>query len=227
MTPPPVLDTGRMLAFDLETTGPDPADALVVTSALVRIDGSDVDSRTWLADPGIEIPEGATAVHGITTAQAREHGRPHAEVVSETITGIREGWRRGLPLVVFNAPYDLSILHRLDPGFTAEGPVLDPYVIDRALDTYRRGPRTLTAMCEHHGVRIDKAHDAGADAVAAARLLWKLARVHPTLTTTPLDELMALQARWHRERQEDFAEYLRRNGRSADEVDGSWPIRGA
>ncbi|MBB1028642.1 3'-5' exonuclease, partial [Dietzia sp. DQ11-38-2] len=160
-------DRNRLLAFDLETTGPDPRTAHVVTSALLAIDGPRKVERTWLADPGIDIPEGATAVHGITTARARTHGRPHAEVVAETIAGVRTGWREGRTLVVFNAAYDLTILKRWDPSFEVLGPVVDPFVIDRAVDPYRRGKRTLGALCAHHGVRVDGAHEAGADALAA------------------------------------------------------------
>src|SRR5690606_40999666 len=90
---PAAIDRNRLLAFDLETTGPDPRTAHIVSSALIAIDGADKKERNWLADPGIEIPEGATAVHGITTAYARENGRPHAEVVTETVAAIRRGWR--------------------------------------------------------------------------------------------------------------------------------------
>ena len=88
-TQPLAIDRNRLLAFDLETTGPDPRTAHVVSSALIAIDGQHKKERNWLADPGIEIPEGATAVHGITTAHARENGRPHAEVIAETVAAIR------------------------------------------------------------------------------------------------------------------------------------------
>lgn len=222
---PHLPDRGHLLSFDLETTGPDPHTALVVTSALVAIDGAEVRTASWLADPGVEIPEGATAVHGITTEHAREHGSPHAEVVAETVAGIRRGWEEGRALVVFNASYDLTILRRHDPTFEVAGAVVDPFVIDRAVDPYRKGRRTLTALCEHHGVRLDAAHDAGADATAAARLAWKLL-AEPAAGLAGLDwrELNERQARWHAERQRDFAAYLERQGRDASGVNGHWPV---
>ena len=40
-------------------------------------------ARDWLADPGVPIPDGAAAIHGITTARARADGRPAREVVAE------------------------------------------------------------------------------------------------------------------------------------------------
>ncbi|MFL0578560.1 exonuclease domain-containing protein [Dietzia sp. 179-F 9C3 NHS] len=218
------VDRGRLFAFDLETTGPDPRTAHVVTSALIAIDGSHVVTRDWLADPGVEIPEGATAVHGITTAHAREHGRPHEQVVAETVEGIRAGWREGRILVVFNAAFDLTILRRWDPSFEVLGPVVDPFVVDRAVDPYRKGKRTLEALCTHHGVRLEGAHEAAADAIAAARLAWRFLGEVPELGGTGWRELNARQARWHADRQRDFAAYLERTGKDSSGVNTEWPM---
>ena len=64
------------MGFDTETTGVRALKDRLVTAALVlRIDGASYRSgvsapdqvATWLTDPGVEIPEQATAVHGITT----------------------------------------------------------------------------------------------------------------------------------------------------------------
>lgn len=221
---PVTVDRNRLLAFDLETTGPDPRTAHVVTSALIAIDGSHKLEHNWLADPGIDIPEGATAVHGITTEHARANGRSHAEVVAETIEGIRAGWREGRALVVFNASFDLTILRRWDPTFEVLGPVVDPFVVDRATDPYRKGKRTLEALCEHHGVRLDSAHEAAADALAAARLAWTFLGELPDLAAADWRQLNAQQAQWHETRQKDFAAYLRRTGKDASDVNTEWPM---
>lgn len=218
------VDRNRLLAFDLETTGPDPRTAHVVTSALISIDGPHKASRDWLADPGVEIPPGATAVHGITTEHAREHGRPHADVVAETIEEIRAGWREGRALVAFNACFDLTILRRWEPAFEILGPVVDPFVVDRATDPFRRGKRTLEALCGHHRVRLDSAHEATADALAAARLAWKFLGELPNLAAADWRQLNAQQTRWHEERQRDFAAYLERCGKDASDVNTEWPM---
>lgn len=219
------VDRSKLLSFDLETTGPNPATALVVTSALLRITGAEVEERQWLADPGVDIPPEATAVHGITTEHARSNGQDHAQVVAETIAGIRAGWDAGYTLVVFNAPFDLTILHRIDPSFAVTGPVLDPYVIDRAIDPFRKGKRTLTALSEHYAIALDGAHDAAVDALAAARLAWKLAS-HEQLNADTWTELNSMQAAWHAERQESFRAYLERQGRPPTDVNIAWPIGG-
>ena len=79
----------------METTSNIPQEARIVTSALVSIEGSTVDSQEMLADPGIEIPQPAVDVHGITTEYAREHGRNHDEVLADTIAAIKKGWEEG------------------------------------------------------------------------------------------------------------------------------------
>ena len=84
------FDASRMLSFDLETTSANPRTARIVTSALVRIDGRDVTATETLADPGVEIPAEAAQVHGISTEQARAEGRPHDEVLRETVAQIKQ-----------------------------------------------------------------------------------------------------------------------------------------
>ena len=95
------FDATRMLSFDLETTSTDPRSARIVTSALVTIDGRHVDRKEMLADPGVEIPEAAAQVHGITTEKARAEGRPHDEVLEETVSAIKQAWDNGLTPVSY------------------------------------------------------------------------------------------------------------------------------
>jgi DNA polymerase-3 subunit epsilon len=115
----------------------------------------------------------------------------------------------------------MTVMSRQVEGFAPTGIIIDPFVIDRAVDPYRKGKRTLSAMCEHYGVRLGNAHEAEADALAAARLAWIL-RSLPALQGV---DVMEWQANQHAERQASFAEYLTRQGKSADDVCGDWPIR--
>src|SRR5699024_2855838 len=70
----------RLVGFDLETTGVEPETARIVTAAFVD---SATEVRTWLVDPGIEIPEAARAVHGITTEYAQANGAEARQGVTE------------------------------------------------------------------------------------------------------------------------------------------------
>ncbi|MBB6120442.1 exonuclease domain-containing protein [Nocardiopsis algeriensis] len=225
--------TRPMAALDFESTGLDVTADRIVTAALWRIDPAarTKDVRTWMADPGIEIPAEATAIHGVTTEQARGSGRPAAEVVAEIAAALEKVSADGLPVVVYNAPYDLGLLcaeldrHGLPAGFVEGLRVIDPLVLDKRVDPYRRGGRKLTDVCALHGVPLDQeqAHGASADALAAARLAWKLAAAHEELTALDLDDLHAAQVRWKAEQAASFQAYLRRKDPEAV-VDGSWPV---
>ncbi|MER0092918.1 3'-5' exonuclease [Corynebacterium sp. KPL2838] len=219
------FDASRMLAFDLETTSANPKDARIVTSALVRIDGRDVQKVEHLADPGVEIPQAATDVHGITTEKAQAEGRPHEEVLKDTVDAIKAAWDDGLTLIVYNAAFDLTVLRSLTGDFTVTGPVFDPYVIDRVSDKWRKGKRTLGAVCEHYGVDLGNAHEATADALAAARVAWKQVRQHyPNLAQMDENELMEFQAvKWYEDRIA-FKKYLEGKGRDASDVSTAWPM---
>lgn len=222
------FDPQQVLSFDLETTSTNVTEARIVTSALVDISHEGVSSRELLADPGVEIPEAAAAIHGITTERARAEGQPHEEVLQETLRSIRQAWDAGKTLIVYNAAYDLSVLRSLAPDFVVSGPVYDPYVLDKAWDPYRPGKRTLSLVSQHYGVRLDNAHEATADALAAARIAWMQAKrpefFAEKLQNTPLAELMEIQAVAYYEMQENLRNYFASKGKDTADVNLSWPI---
>lgn len=224
--------TDAVGVFDLETTGVDVTADRIVTAhvGLLGPGGAIRASRSWMADPGIEIPEGATAVHGITTADARAHGRPAPIVVGEVIDALRELFVAGVPVVAYNAPYDFSLLkyealrHGIPP-IDDPAPVIDPLVLDKAHDRYRKGKRTLEVVAAHYAVPLVGAHDAAADAIAAGRVAQALA--HRFELDGPVHELHTQQIAWARAQAESLTEYFIRVGRldPDDRLDGSWPIR--
>src|SRR5437764_9353353 len=107
--------TRPFVSFDTESTGTDIETARIVTASVVTIDPTTgtTEVREWLTDvDDQEIPAEATAIHGITTEHAREHGRPAAEVAREIVEALADAWFRLLPVVAYNASYDLSLLDR-------------------------------------------------------------------------------------------------------------------
>jgi DNA polymerase-3 subunit epsilon len=218
--------------FDLETTGVDTAVARIVTAHVGVIDetGAVVERKDWIVDPGVEIPEGAARVHGISTERARRFGRSPYEVVPEIIAAIRSVFERGFPLVVYNAPYDLTLLAaeaaRVGvPPLELPAPIVDPLVLDKAVDRYRKGKRTLEAATAAYGVPLVGAHDAGADAIAAGRLAQAIAvrfAEHLDLSAVQLHEK---QVDWCREQAARFEEYMQRTHDPAFTTSGAWPCR--
>lgn len=222
----------RVGVFDLETTGVDVATDRLVTAHVGVLDagGREIAARTWLADPGIPIPAGATAVHGITTRQAQSDGRPAKEVVAEVTSALRSLLGQGVPIVAYNASYDFSLLsqearrHGIEP-LIDPSPVIDPLVIDKMYDRYRPGKRTLAVVAAHYAVQLDGAHEASADAIAAGRVAQALARRFVLPST--LRELHTRQIAWARWQADSLTEYFVRIGRldPQERVDGSWPVR--
>jgi DNA polymerase-3 subunit epsilon len=218
--------------FDLETTGVDPATARIVTASVALLDeqGVVVERHDWIADPGVEIPAGAAAVHGIDTARAQRFGRAPAQVVPEILAAIATLFDRGIPLVVYNAPYDLTLLaHEARragcPPLHLPAPIIDPLVLDKAVDRYRRGKRTLTAAAAEYGVPLTDAHDAGADAIAAGRLAQAIARRHAGELAGTAAALHERQVDWCREQAARFEEYMQRTHDPAFTTSGAWPCR--
>ncbi len=226
---------GPLAAFDLETTGTDPENDRIVTAA-VSVVGASIagEHRSWLVDPGIEIPAGATAVHGISTEHARSEGMDARTAVQEITAILAARLREGTPIVAFNARFDLTILdrearrHGLVPLVERVGGpggliVVDPFVLDKHLDRFRPGKRTLGAVCAHYRVRLEEAHSANSDALAAARVAYRLASAVPELREADLRSLHAEQIGWAAEQAASLQDYFAEMGRP-EHVEGAWPI---
>lgn len=198
--------TQPTMAFDLETTGVDPFEDRILTGAVVMFAPKVAEPRvrTWVVNPGedVEIPAEATGIHGITREHVREHGRPTAVVLAEIVDMLMLALAQGLPVVAFNAAYDLTMTEvecrrhgvrgledRL--GVDQVRPIIDPYILDcqtfRKMDdvTSEDGEKSrlcpcgcgatrksLGMACQHYGVELVEAHDAAADAIAADAL-WR------------------------------------------------------
>ncbi|MFI0513672.1 DNA polymerase-3 subunit epsilon [Streptomyces canus] len=228
---------GPLAAFDTETTGVDVESDRIVSAAVVVQDapGSRPRVTRWLVNPGVPVPEAATAVHGLTDEHLQRNGRWPAPVMYEIAEALAEQAATNRPLVVMNAPFDLTLLDRelrrhrassLDRWLQASTlRVLDPRVLDKHLDRYRKGRRTLTDLCAHYEVPLEGAHDAAADALAALdvvralgrRFAARLERLSPT-------ELHSLQATWHAAQARGLQAWFARSG-TYEIVDTSWPLR--
>jgi DNA polymerase-3 subunit epsilon len=238
-TTPPQLDWTyrRFQGFDLETTGTDPQTARIVTASAVQYGGGrPAAGRTWVSDlGGAEIPAGATAVHGYTTAACRATGRPAAVVVEEITAELAAAVEEGRPLVAMNATYDFTVLDREARRYgvtplldRVEGVVvLDPYVLDKQVRKFRRGGRTLTDLCRHYVVPLQRAHSSEADAYAACALVLRMGRRFRSLSQMTLHQLHAAQVVWAREQNESLREYFARTpGKEewAKDVRLEWPL---
>lgn len=232
------MDLDYLVGFDTETTGISPVDDRIVTASIVCLapDNSVYSAHEWLINPGIPIPDEAAAVHGVSTAQAEAEGVDPAIAVLDIAKYLQAYLQQGIPVVAYNAAFDFSILNAEikrytylngfsdlfdDPALMKN--IIDPYVIDKKVDRYRKGRRTLTDSAKLYGVSLENAHASYDDCIAAvgvARALWDK---YPALAEGDPERLYEAQAQWYREQQEGLAAYFKKQGKDAD-VNTVWPI---
>jgi len=222
--------------FDLETTGIDPETDRIVTAFVGVLDeaGNVLSGQEWLIAPdGYVIPDAATAVHGVTTEHALAVGRPFQDVLPEIVAALLTFADLDIPVVAHNASYDLTMLvhemrryGHIDPvALVSVLDVLDTLILDKQLDRWRRGKRTLTAIAPLYGVPLadEDAHGAAADATAAGRVALKML-ARPELADLDQDALRRKQTAWAREQRASFIEYRRREGDPDFTTDLNWPL---
>ncbi len=225
---------GPLLAFDTETTGLD-VDKERIVSAYLGNGGE--GERSWLLDPGLPIPPEATAIHGITSEEARENGRPAGEGVAEIVEALATAMAAGAAVVTYNARFDFTLLDRecrrhgvrsLEARLGGPvGPIVDPLILDRHVDRYRPGRRTLVDASRVYQVELGVAHNARSDALAALGVARALAVRYPDLAALTATSVHELQVRAALSQAADFAAYLRRQGLVPRDDDGAWPLRSA
>lgn len=227
---------GPLLGFDTETTGLDVDRDRIVTAALVRRDADGTHVRTWLLNPGVAIPEPAAAIHGVSTEHAKAHGAAPKVALDEIAAELAEAFRAGVPVVAYNAAFDLCLLdaelrrHRLptlpDRLLGAARPVIDPLVLDRAEDREREGKRKLVDLCGvYEVVESGDLHNADVDVVATLDVLERIVGRFPHLADLDLDTLHEYQVTAHRAWAESFNAWRTEKGLDGPGAEPTWPAR--
>lgn len=207
----------EFLAFNVQTTGK--RNPKIVTGSVVSFQGGHVSwSHEYLANPGQAIEPEATAKHGITNEWAIAAGRPHVEVVSLLCGYLSQATRDNIPIVVFDARRDMTVLdhwaHVYDIPYVSDGNliIIDPLVIDRGLKPEKVYERTLESVAKSYGVEDREVHAATADAQLAGDI-WRLMLAnHAFLNEISLGYLVTVQRQW-------YAEWAKPRNLSTD-----WPI---
>lgn len=220
---------GPLLCLDFETTSADPTVARPVSVAAVVLQANgEIDGSVVLVDAGVEIPEETIAIHGITASLIAEQGKPADVACTEVLNSVRVAIWQEWPIVIFNARFDWTLLMAEAARFGEIVPdgvaIIDPAVIDRHRDKYRKGRRTLAATAEHYKVELIDAHSAIADAVATGTIARRLAATFPDLALMPAAELHKRQAEWYESWRVGFNQYLRKKDPNAEPVAPGWPI---
>ncbi len=185
-----------LVVFDIESTGKDPTTDRIVELALVVIkplppdpvalplfSGSGVEQRVyeWRINPGIPIPPEATAVHGISDADVAD--APPFSAVAEHVAGLFQG----ADISGFNArTYDIPLLEcELHRAGITTSPLQGGLIVDTKEIFHSKEPRDLSAAMRFYcQEELQGAHGAKADALAAAKVLFKQVERYPDLPRT-------------------------------------------
>jgi DNA polymerase-3 subunit epsilon len=212
--------------FDLETTGVDVYGDAIVTAFIGLMDreGNLIERHEWLVDPGREIPTGASDIHGVTTEKAQAEGMDSKKAVFQIMQRLDIYDRKSIPIAGYNLAYDLTLLRteaeRHGYRFVAPRTIIDAFVIDKKLNPFRKGKRTLSVITPLYGVELGDAHNAEADCVMAGRVALKqLDKIN-----LPVQEVHKRSIQYAKEQAASLEQYLRRTDDSI-RIDGTWPVR--
>ncbi|HEY5111836.1 MAG TPA: exonuclease domain-containing protein [Acidimicrobiales bacterium] len=213
----------HFIGFDLETTGVSSfLDVPVSYGFVERLSGeSGVVSKRegGYVNPGVPIPSGAAAIHGITDDMVADATplREAMETVAERLTAV---WSAGDVVVGMNVSYDLTMVNSLCQRLGsatleqrgAVGPVLDVLILDRHFDKWRKGSRKLSDLCVHYGVTLGSAHAAVEDAEASLEVFEALQQQYPAIGEIPVALMNETLRAWYQEWLASFSQYLEKKG---------------
>jgi DNA polymerase III subunit epsilon len=181
--------TRPLAILDLETTGTDPKECRIVEVSILKLgpDGAQ-DMRTRRVNPGIPIPESATAIHGITDAMVANC--PTFRALAAGLLSFLDG----ADLCGFNLRrFDLRVLANELKRCGMSLPLAGRHVVDPIRIYHERERRDLSAAVRLYlGREHDGAHGAEADVLATVAILDAQITHYGDLPGT-IEELHALQ----------------------------------
>ena len=227
---------GLICGFDLETTGLDPAtDHIVQVGIDVSLGslGSPIPGMSYehLVNPGVKIEN--SDIHDITDDMV-VGARTEAQAVEELVWFLRAMAVARIPVVAYNAVFDFTFSrevagrHKID-WLSEDLIIIDPLVIDRKVDKWRKGSRRQGDVAELYEVHVDTdaLHSARYDAEIAVKILRRMAAKHSTVSWATQAFTVA-QAEWAVEHQRSLQAYFTKSGKTDDDgkpavVQVGWP----
>ena len=154
--------------FDLETTGIDVAkDRIVEISILKVFPNGNKESKTWLVNPTIPIPQQATAIHGISNEKVANEPT-FAALASQVYNMIKDSDLAGFNSDRFDIPLLAEELLRAEVDFDMKNRVS----VDVQTIFHKKEERTLSAALKFYcGKSLENAHSAEADTMATYEIL--------------------------------------------------------
>ena len=154
--------------FDLETTGINvSSDRIVEISVLKIYPNGNKESRTWLVNPGIKIPQEAINVHGISNEMVVNEPN-FSEIAHEVKSMINNCDLAGYNSDKFDIPLLAEEFLRADIDFDID----NIQTIDVQNIFHKMEQRTLAAAYKYYcGKILDNAHSSKVDTLATYEVL--------------------------------------------------------
>lgn len=232
-----MINLDRLVGYDTETTGVNvhSDDTRIVTAAFVLKTPDGLKDIELEMNPGIDIPTGASDVHGITTEKAQGF-MPYLEGLTRMKQFLDWTLYEEIPIVAYNGAYDIT-LTRVE--FERHGIpldwdsliLLDPLVMDRHLDPFRKGGRKLGRVAELYGYDLSNAHNATADVEATLHIIERMLpkfvnKIEEKFGTKPetAKDFMEIQTVLYMNQMTDLERYFRKSDPNKT-INKSWPYQ--
>lgn len=190
--------------FDLETTGIEVAKDRIVEIAILKIyPNGNKESKTWLVNPTIPIPETSSAVHGITDEKVA-HEPTFKELAPQIYQMIKDSDLAGFNSDRFDIPLLAEELLRADVDFDMKNRV----AVDVQTIFHKKEERTLSAAYKFYcGQTLENAHSAAADTNATYEIMKAQLDHYDDLE----NDIKSLSAFTTRKKSVDFAGFIALN----------------
>lgn len=167
----PELLKGKIVVFDLETTGLQASSCKIIEiGAVLMEDGVVKETFSTLINPEEHIPEEASATNNIYDEDVKD------APIFKDVVGDFYKFSYGATLCAHNAPFDIGFItyHGRQYLYNFDNPVIDTLAMAKKI--FRRDRKnTLSDLCKQFDIELTNAHRALYDTIATAKVLKKLA----------------------------------------------------
>jgi DNA polymerase-3 subunit epsilon len=187
--------------FDLETTGIEVAKDRIVEISIFKVfPNGTQESKTWLVNPEMRIPDVVIAVHGITNEKVANEPT-FSQLAPQIYNMIKDSDLAGFNSDRFDIPLLVEELLRAGVDFDMKNRVS----VDIQTIFHKKEERTLSAALKFYcGKSLENAHSAEADTMATYEILKAQLDRYPELE----NDMKSLSEYTTRKKSIDFAGFI-------------------
>lgn len=159
-----------IIVFDLETTGFGNKDKIIEFGAVLMVGNKVEDELQQLVNPGMPIPQAASAVNGITDDMVKDAPR-WRDVARPCFDFLFQGY----PIVSHNFAFDArKLAGQVDPAHWPAS-IYTLCTMEQARQNGHKGKAKLTDLADHYNLEYEKEHTAIADSIVTGMLARRFA----------------------------------------------------